>query len=120
MLAPTTGETTITPRDKTKSNTTKNMHASLTKICITQNQHKKLECGPIPNVMAAQPNIGGALSECSVIPFLVSCPKVWLTPAAGVPCSNAASIGECKTWTLSEFCTLQNSVRGQEPPKSYI
>jgi len=25
--------------------------------------------------------------------------KVWLTPAAGVLCSNAANIGERKTWT---------------------
>ena len=32
----------------------------------------KLECAPIPNVMAAQPNIRGALCESSVIPFLVS------------------------------------------------
>ena len=24
---------------------------------------------------------------------------VWLTPTAGVPCSNAANIGERKTWT---------------------
>jgi len=31
MLAPRTGETTITPQDKTKSNTTKNKHTSLTK-----------------------------------------------------------------------------------------
>ena len=31
----------------------------------------KLECAPMPNVMAAQPNIGGALCESSVIPFLV-------------------------------------------------
>ena len=31
----------------------------------------ELECGPMPNVMAAQPNIGGALCESSVIPFLV-------------------------------------------------
>ena len=39
----------------------------------------KLECGPMPNVMAALPNIGGAL--CST-----------LTPTAGVglPRSNAA------------------------------
>jgi len=36
MLAPRTGETTITPQDKTKSNTTKNKHASLTK----NTQHK--------------------------------------------------------------------------------
>jgi len=36
----------------------------------------------MPNVMAALPNIGGAR-------------KVWLTPNAGVSCSNAA-----KTWNL--------------------
>jgi len=53
----------------------------------------------MPNVMAAQPNIGGALCDSSVIPFLVPCRKFWLTPAAGVPCSNAANIGERKTWT---------------------
>ena len=42
-----------------------------------------LECGPMPNVMAALANIGGAL--CST-------PKVWLTPTTRVrvPCSNAA------------------------------
>jgi len=33
----------------------------------------KLECGPMPNVMAAHPNISGALCEISVISFLVSC-----------------------------------------------
>jgi len=31
----------------------------------------ELEGGPMPNAMAAQPNIGGALCESSVIPFLV-------------------------------------------------
>ena len=31
--------------------------------------------------------------KSSVIPFLVPCRKVWLTPTAGVPCSNAANIG---------------------------
>jgi len=41
----------------------------------------ELECGPMPNVMAALPNIGDAL--CST-------PQVWLTPNTGVPCSNAA------------------------------
>ena len=49
-----------------------------------QTKQKQLECGPIPNVMAAPPNIGGALCESSVIPFLVPRRKVWLTPAAGV------------------------------------
>jgi len=80
----------------------------------------ELECGPKPDVMADQPNIGGALCKSSVIPFRVPCRKVWLTPAAQVPCSNAANIGERKTLTQSEFCTWQNSVRGQEPPKMYI
>jgi len=72
------------------------------------------------NVMAAQPNIGGILCESSVISFLVPRRKVWLTAAAGVPCSNAANIPKRKTWTQSKFCTGQNYVRGQEPPKMYI
>ena len=59
----------------------------------------ELECGPMPNVMAAVPNIGGALYGSSVIPFLVPRRKVWLTPAAGMPCSNAGNIKERKTWT---------------------
>jgi len=74
----------------------------------------------MPNVMAAQPYIGGALCESSVIPFIAPRRKVWLKPAAGVPCSNAINIGERKTWTQSEVCTWQNSVRGQKPPKVYI
>jgi len=60
-------------------------------------KHHEVECGPIPNVMAALPNIGGALCESSVIPFLVPRRKVWLMPAAGVPCCNAAKTGERKT-----------------------
>ena len=48
------------------------------------------------------------------------CCKVCLTPTTRVPCSNAANIGEHKTWTHSECCTWQNSVRGQEPPEMYI
>ena len=44
----------------------------------------------MPNVMAAQPNIGAALCESSVILFLVPRRKVLLTPAAAVTCSNAA------------------------------
>ena len=52
----------------------------------------------MPNVMAAKPNIGGALCDSCVIPFLVARRKVWLTSAAKVPCSNAASIGQRKTW----------------------
>jgi len=74
----------------------------------------------MPNVMAAQANIGGALCEISVIPFLVPRRNVWLTPAAGVLSSNASNIGELgKTWTQSEVHTWQNSVRrgGKSPRK---
>ena len=51
----------------------------------------------MPNVVAAQPNIGGALCESSVIPFLVPRHEVWLTATARVPCSNGANTGERKT-----------------------
>ena len=44
-------------------------------------------------------------------------PQSLAVAAAGVPCSNAANIRERKTWTPSEFCTWQNSVKGQKPPK---
>jgi len=53
---------------------------------------RKLECGPMPTVMAALPNIGGDLCESSVIPFLVPRRKVWLTFTAQVLCSNATNI----------------------------
>jgi len=43
------------------------------------------------NVMSAEPNIGGAIYESSVILFIVPCHKVWRTAAAGVTCSNAAN-----------------------------
>jgi len=60
----------------------------------------------MPNVIAAQPNIGGALCGSSVIPFLVPRRKVWLMPVAGLPCSNAANIGERKTWTWSDVTAV--------------
>jgi len=60
---------------------------------------RQLECGPMPNVTATQPNVGGALCETSAIPFLVPRRKAWLTPAAKVRCSNAAKVGERNTWT---------------------
>jgi len=71
----------------------------------------------MPNVMAALLNIGGAICDSSIIPFLVPCRKLWLMPTAGVPCSDTANIGEHKTWRQSEFCSWQNCVREQEPPK---
>ena len=44
-------------------------------------------------------------------------PQSLADAAVGVPCSNAANIGEGKTWTQSEFCIWQNSVRGKSPRK---
>ena len=35
----------------------------------------------------------------------------------GVLCSNTANIKERKTWTQSEFCSWQNSIRGPQPQK---
>jgi len=72
----------------------------------------------MPNVMAAQPNICGAICESSVISFLVPRRKVWLMPAGRVPCSNAANTGERKTWMQSEDCTWKNFTRWQKPPKN--
>ena len=46
-----------------------------------KDKHKQLECGPMPNVMVALPNIGGASVQRR---------KVWLTPTTRMPCSNAA------------------------------
>ena len=60
----------------------------------------------MPNVIAIQPNISGTLSENSVLPFLVPCHKLWLMAAARVLCSNAANIGERKTWTQNEFSKI--------------
>ena len=62
------------------------------------------------NVMAALSNIGGALC----------CTPQSLADAhcfSAVQCSNTANIRERKTWTQSELCTWQNSIRGQEPQK---
>jgi len=55
-----------------KQNLTQQKHTLTNqKKCTTTQYKHKLECGLMPNVMAAQPNIGGALCESSVIPFLV-------------------------------------------------
>jgi len=93
------------------------MHCPMLLVCNVL-IHEQLECGPMPNVMATQPYIGGALCQSSVIPFLVPRHKFWLTVAARVPCSNAGSIGERKSWKQSEFCSWwQNSVIWKGPQK---
>jgi len=43
----------------------------------------------MPNVLTTQPNIGRALCESAIIPFLVQCHKLSLTSTAWVPCRNA-------------------------------
>ena len=57
----------------------------------------------MPNVMATQPNIDGALCESSVIPFLVRRHKVLLMPTARVWCSNAANIAETRVGSKVNF-----------------
>jgi len=69
----------------------------------------------MPNVMGAQPNIGGALCESFVIPFLVPRPKVWLNAAAPVPCSHTVNTGERKTWTQSDFSSGKIPLGGKSP-----
>jgi len=75
-----------------------------------------LECGLMPNVMAALPNIDSTLCESSVIPFLVPRRKVWLMPAAGVPCSNAANIWERKIFKVN-FALGKILSGGKSPQK---
>jgi len=86
--------------------------------------YMKLECGPMPNAMTAQRHIGGAVSESSVIPFITPVPrrKVWLTPTGRVPCSNAANIGERKTWPLGrnvKFAPGKIPSGGKSPREMY-
>jgi len=70
----------------------------------------------MPNLMAAQPNIGGELCESSVIPFLVHRHNVWLTPAAGVPSSITEN---ARLGRKVNFAPGKIPSRGQEPPKMY-
>jgi len=65
-----------------KLNLTQQKHAFTNqKICTTTQNKHKLECGPMPNLMVALPNIGGAL--CST-PQSLADAHYWM------PCSNAA------------------------------
>jgi len=71
----------------------------------------------MPIVMATQSNIGGAFCESSVIPFLVPRRRVWLTTAVGVPCTNAANMGEHKTWTKVNIAPGKILSGGKNPWK---
>jgi len=59
-------------------------------------------------------------SESFIIPFLVAHRKIWLTPTALVPCSNADNTGERKAWMQIEFCISQKSIRTRAPKNVYI
>jgi len=72
----------------------------------------------MPNVMAAQANIGRAVCESSLIPFLVPRHKVWLISAAGVPCSDTANVG-ARLGRKVSFAP-DKIPSGREPPKMYI
>ena len=72
----------------------------------------------MPNVMAALPNIGGVFCKSSVIPFLVPRRKLWLTAAGEVPCSNAANIGERKTWDIKSILHREKFCQGARAPEN--
>jgi len=44
--------------------------------------------------------------------------KTWTSP--GICASSSENETQGKTWMQSEFCSWQNSVRGQEPPKMNV
>jgi len=70
----------------------------------------------MPNMMAAQPNIGDALCESSAIPFLVPRRKVWLTPllerrAVTLPVWENARLGRKVNFARGEFSSGGKSPR---------
>ena len=69
----------------------------------------------MPNAMAALPNIGSALCESSVIPFLVPRRKVWLTPVAGVPCSNVTNYENARLGLKVNFAPRKILSEGRAP-----
>jgi len=64
---------------------------------------KELECGPLPNVMAALPYIGGVLRSTR---------QTLADPVAGMLCSNATNIEERNTWT--HMAKFRQGVRAPE------
>jgi len=73
----------------------------------------------MPNAMAAQPNMGGAFCKNSVIPFLVPCRKVWLTPllecpAVTLPIQEKARLGCKVNFERAEILS------GVKSPRKYI
>jgi len=65
--------------------------------CLETAKSKELECGPMPSVMAALPNIGGVAPS-------VQRRKIWLTPTTKLPCSNAAKTGNPLKFAVVPQC----------------
>jgi len=79
----------------------------------------KLDCGPMPNVMAALSNINGALCKSSVIPFLLLRRKLWLTPvfnchAVTLPIQESARDGHKLNFTAGKI-----PLGGKSPQNAY-
>jgi len=56
-------------------NSCKNKRSRITGTVLIDKLVLQLECAPMPNVMAAQPNIGGSLCEGSIIDSLYHATK---------------------------------------------
>jgi len=69
----------------------------------------------MPNVMAAQPNIGGTVCESSVVPFLVPRHKVWLTAAALAV--TLAIYENARVWRKVIFAAAKIPLGGKSPQK---
>jgi len=66
----------------------------------------------MPNLMAAQPNMIGALYKSSVIPFLVPCCKVWLEcRAVTLPIYENARLGRKVNFAGGEIPSGSKSPR---------
>jgi len=76
---------------------------------------------------AAQPNIGGALCESSVIPFPVARRKVWLTPllecrAVTLPIQENAGLGRKVNFARGKILSGARAILGlgRRPTRSHI
>jgi len=85
------------------------LHSMYSARKLHSESSKNYKCGPIPSVMAALPNIRGAL--CST-------PQSLLTPTTRVPCSNAAKTR--KPLKFAGVPQTTGSISGDSGPKFTI
>jgi len=93
---------------ETKNSTEQDLWDKIPPTEVFFQENIKLECGPMPNVMAVLPNIGGALCKSSVITFLVLRRKLWLTPvlecrAVRLPIQESARDGHKLNFTAGKI-----------------